>query len=332
MAIDICEACKQKPVEVIESADDPNQPYRLCNECHKRLESFSLRPIEWYNLASNHGPSKFLLHDDFYDDDGTATQADELIEITPNSAAPTLEQVSTNLEKLLDFVTTQYYLSNAIVDALKNFSKAEVLEALNFRVSTIPNHQIEALAYKICASVVGPDAEEWIRGRWNNKPIVLFSLAKATALCMPLEEGYNLVLNRLKELPEKDLPNASTALSWFRKESSLDWIEQKVTSPISGSWGRLAAVSNLTWARAVKWLDMGRPYSFLALDALNACWKYDTSILKELSPHLLQTDLVENMTLKLLSHKNSDPVPKIQQNIDSIINNWGKICIQEHRS
>ena len=58
---DLCQACKKSGAEVIERADDPDDPYRLCRPCHQRLIHHSLRPLEWYNLASWHGQWESLL-------------------------------------------------------------------------------------------------------------------------------------------------------------------------------------------------------------------------------------------------------------------------------
>lgn len=48
-------------MNVVESSDEPKQPYQLCHQCNERLLSYSLRPIEWYNLAVLHSPKQFLL-------------------------------------------------------------------------------------------------------------------------------------------------------------------------------------------------------------------------------------------------------------------------------
>jgi hypothetical protein len=328
MTNNLCEACRQKPIEIIESADDQKQPYRLCKQCHNHLKSYSLSPIEWYNLASIHGPDKHLLHDDLYDEDGTALQPEKLIEITPNSLAPTLGQVEDDLERLLDFATTRYFLEETILDALRNFNKLSILNCLRLRVSTMYNYHFEGLAYEICARIVGKVAEEFIRERWEKDSPLLFSLAEATAACLPFNEGFNLVLNRLKGLSEREIPTASLALAWFKNELTLYWIEENANIySLSGSFGRLAAVSQLTWSRVEKWLDKGRPLSFIALDALNSCWNYEYDLLlKRLTPRLLNPEIVQNMTNKLLAYKEIDSVPKVRQNVNSIITNWGKIC------
>lgn len=63
MIHNLCEACKTNEFNVVETADDPNQPYKLCDQCHDRLLRRALTPIEWYNLAVVHSTNKFLLHD-----------------------------------------------------------------------------------------------------------------------------------------------------------------------------------------------------------------------------------------------------------------------------
>lgn len=67
----ICQACRRHPVETVLDNEQPDQPYRLCLACARRIEMLSLRPLEWFNLAAIHGPAKYLLHDDFYYDSGT---------------------------------------------------------------------------------------------------------------------------------------------------------------------------------------------------------------------------------------------------------------------
>jgi len=116
---DFCEACKINKINVVEPSDDPDQPYKLCNQCHKRLLKYSLRPVEWYNLAVIHSPNKFLLHDDFYDDDGEACQPEEDVIVTKKDKAPTLKNVRNDLESLLDFSITRWFLEEDVIMALK---------------------------------------------------------------------------------------------------------------------------------------------------------------------------------------------------------------------
>lgn len=64
-----CEVCGKPGGEVV---DFPDRMY-LCAEETKDLLLHRLRPEQWRILHRAH-PGAFLLHDDYYDDDGTALQ------------------------------------------------------------------------------------------------------------------------------------------------------------------------------------------------------------------------------------------------------------------
>lgn len=322
-----CQACKSTPVETIVESDNPQQPFQLCRACAYRLETMSLRPLEWYNLASIHSPFQFLLHDDFYDEDGTACQPDEDVVDAELFPAPTLEEISDDVERLLDYARTRWFIEEPIVEALSRHSKDAVLHSLQIRVTANPSLDSKGFAYEICAKVLGRTAEEWIRKEWEwFAPALLFSLAEASASCLPGEEGYNLVVNALAEVPRKELARAAAALSWFRSESTLDWIEQNISDPLLDDWGRLAAVSNLKWERMSKWLASGRPLSLIALDALVSCWHYDTPALRQFAPKLLEPVSIEEMTATLEKYSNGDSVPRVRNAVESVTNNWDRIC------
>src|SRR6476660_4189033 len=99
----LCQACRRRPVAEEVGDDDPLEPYRVCVECGDRLRGRSLRPIEWFNLATVHGWNKFLLHDDFYDQDGSASQPDDENYSTEGMQAPALETCAKSLVRLIDY-------------------------------------------------------------------------------------------------------------------------------------------------------------------------------------------------------------------------------------
>lgn len=69
-----------------------------------------------------------------------------------------------------------------------------------------------------------------------------------------------------------ELRERKAALLWFRSPAVLDWIE--INAPranVTEDWGRLAALSDLSWSRVQTWLARGRPLSLIALDALAEC-------------------------------------------------------------
>jgi hypothetical protein len=286
------------------------------------LKTLSLRPLEWYNLASCHGPYQFLLHDDFYDD-GTGCQPEEDIVDAESFPAPTLEEVTDDLERLLDYARTRWFIDEAIVEALGRHSKDSVLRSLQMREAF--THGLE-VAYEICARALGRTAEEWIRKEWESfTPALLHSLAEASAACLPREEGFRLAVNAIADVPQKELVRASLALSWFRSEATLDWIERNISDPLVEDWGRLAAVSNLKWERVAKWLASGRPLSLVALDALIACWHYNTPILKRFVPELLEPAPVDEMNAVLDEYLDRDSAPRVRKAVVAILGNWEHI-------
>ncbi len=322
-----CQACRSAPIETIVESDEAQQPFQVCRACARRLETLSLRPLEWYNLASIHSPYQFLLHDDFYDEDGTACQPEEKVVNAELFPAPTLEEVSDDIERLLDYARTRWFIEEAVIEFLSRQSKDSILRSLQMRVVSNPNLDVKGFAYEICAKVLGKTAEEWIRKEWESfTPALLFPLAEASSACLPLEEGYNFVVNALADLSPKERVREAVALSWFRSEATLDWIEQNVSDPLLDDWGRLAAVSNLKWERIAKWLASGRPLSLVALDALIACWNYNTPILKRLAPKLLEPASGVEMTFVLERYLESDSAPRVRKAVASIIGNWKRIC------
>src|SRR5439155_5473288 len=110
----LCEACESAAAETVESCDDPMEPYHLCTVCHQRLHARALRPLEWYNLAKRHGWNQFLLHDDFYDDDGTASQPEEAVECPTDFPAPSLAGVEHEPRQLLDYSITRWHFDSDV--------------------------------------------------------------------------------------------------------------------------------------------------------------------------------------------------------------------------
>jgi hypothetical protein len=71
-----CECCKKVPHqwELIDTLD-ASVSYFVCSNCLPDLVTYNLKKKQLRNLAkSGHTQSEFLLHEDFYDEDGTALQ------------------------------------------------------------------------------------------------------------------------------------------------------------------------------------------------------------------------------------------------------------------
>lgn len=328
-----CQACKIRPVEVIEKCDDEIQPYELCNGCHKRLLSYSLRPIEWYNLASLHTFNKFLLHDDFYDDDGVATQPEEDVEGIEDLIAPSLGDVKENIESLIDFCIAKWWLEGNMINCLKQHEPHVLFKSIKSRFDNSENYYVKGRLYEIASRVLGRFCEDWIREKWkfyDGKHII--HLSEAACFCLPFDEGFNFVLSALENISGNELPNmAFSCLYKFRASQAINWIETKVKSPVKDSWGSLAAASNPSWDKLNEWIRKGRPYSLVAIDTLNRLIPHPGHIaLNRLNPRpvLVNPSSFELMSQVLKEYSEKDNVPRVKQAVDKIISNWDIILGQ----
>ena len=75
-----CESCNINEIEVEETTEEGQNPYRLCRPCQQRLINKSLRPVEYFNLTAIHGHN-YYLQDNFYENEtGEATFEREFVE------------------------------------------------------------------------------------------------------------------------------------------------------------------------------------------------------------------------------------------------------------
>lgn len=326
MINDLCEACKRNEINVVEKSDDPNQPYKLCNQCHERLLKYSLRPIEWYNLAVVHSPKKFLLHDDLYEEDGEACQPEEDVFVTKKDKAPTLRAVRNDLESLLDFSITRWFLEDDVINALKKHDTQKTLSSVKSRFYETENYEVKSRMLEIVADVLGTSASGWVRELWENyDEEFLYPISWATASSLPAEEGLNNIFEKLKLVSEKELPIAAfTCLYRFRSSNILDWIEATCTI-FNDNWGRLAAVCFPTWERMKSWLNKGRPLSLIALDTMANCVKgYGDIYVEQFSPKILGTEISE-VDQVLSEYFQIDGVPRVKMKLSRIMENEKEI-------
>lgn len=245
-AVEICQACRQNPGEAVRDNEQPDQPYRLCLACARRIEALSLRPLEWFNLAAIHGPNKFLLHDDFYYENGTPGQPEETVEEPERFPAPTLDQIASDRERLIDYAMTdlidyamtEWAMGVDVARLLRDHNPMAVLESLKVRVGASSNIDIEARAYDIRADVLGEAARDWVRERWAcYSPAALYPLARASALCLPSDEGFARVTAVLETRTARELNDDCSALAPFRSSRTLDWMERHHEVVLHEQWG-----------------------------------------------------------------------------------------------
>ena len=167
---------------------------------------------------------------------------------------------------------------------------------------------------------------EFLQQQWKTKPIYGFvSLAEQTRESLTLDQGRKLALLGMKRVVQKKLHNELVVLEFFPTEANLTWIESYICDPITVDWGRLAAISGLTWSRVEQWLDRGRPFNLIAIDALICCYQYDSQHLETYRPKLLKPVSRSTMTARLRTAIEEDPVPRVEKRVHDILANWDKI-------
>lgn len=316
----LCQACELRLAVVVEPADNADTPYLVCEVCHGRLMTRSLRPREWFNLAKRHGWAQFLLHDDFYDEDGTATQPEEDIEQPELFPAPTLAAVSHTAESLLDYAITRWHFEAELGQRWRHLPQDEVLRTLTLRFDASHNPSVRSVVLQV-ASVLGPSAKSLVRSAWAKYPegTTFWSLVQASAACLPFEEGFARAESALAGMPDRTRRECFSALAHFRSPRALRWIELNAAEPTVEAWGHLAAASAFSWAKAEEWLQAGRPLSLIAIDALLAIAEPQTPFLRDLRPGLGEPASEFDTRKVLEAVATADPVPRVKQRIGALL-------------
>lgn len=318
----VCQSCERCPAIVTETAHDGAVPYSLCKACHTRLLAYSLRPLEWFNLAKRHGPAEALLHDDFYDRDGRATQPELELDraLLP---APSLAMVSHDAETLLDFSITRapFLVDEADVQqAWRRLPAEQSVDTLLRRYADNHNREVRASILEV-AAILGAPAARLVRQAWQTwaEDGPLWSLVHASAACLPFREGFALAVNAWEAVPDKARRNDFLALAYFRSPELLDWIERHAGEPVSDAWGALAARSGFSWHKAADWLNRGRPLNLIAIDALLEIAAPQTHFLKSVQPGLAGPADGQAMAAALRQAAENDPVPRVRRRIDVLL-------------
>lgn len=313
-----CHACQAAPVQRVVAVEDPGEPgYRICRACKGRLLAYSLRPLEWYNLAVRYGPTRALLHDDLYTEDGIAEQPKEFVVDRPLFPAPRLDEVRGDLERLIDYRLSRYQTDDATSDALAAHDAEAMLASFDRRLASSVRADLEDVLLDVCATVLGPRAEAWVRGRWEGRTGATYQLIRASARCLPDPDGFERAVAGLAAVPERMRP--WSALAYFRSEKTLDWIERNVQRPVTPDWGILAAQSQLTWERAARWLDAGRPMSLVALDGLLYSVARYNETAGEGPPDRAGVAPRREMIGRLEQYARADPAHRVETTVRAIV-------------
>lgn len=315
-----CQACLTEPVGSRVESGDEGRPFLVCRGCASRLESLALRPLEWFRLAALHGPLTFLLHDDFYSEDGVADQNRIPVLQAALFPAPTLEGVRADLPKLFDYTFTRWRLEEPVVAALKAYAPDLLLLTMSQLMKARAIPWIESRCFEVAAAL-GPAAHDWVSARWDNgaKSGTLFAFLKSAAACLPASEAVPRALQAVEAAGGRDISVSALALVDFHSPQVLDWIERTVSSPVSDRWGYLAARSGLTWEVASRWLTAGRPISLVAIDALLNVYCPHPSARPPIRAELPDQPETPLIVQTLRDASLSDPVPRVEKAVAAVV-------------
>lgn len=259
----VCEACTEQSATRIVVEDNPDEPYRLCLCCEARLLEHELSPRGWYNLASLHGWQNYHLHDDFYDQDGSAYG------VNPLPAAPSLSEIDDTPGALFAHAMASWWIEEELLIRFSAIDRVELLEEIE-RQFARPNIQAKSIALEIAAKVVGELGADFVRtaALEVDRSVALSSWSQAASMCLPIDEGFGATVARLGQMNERERYSQLFSLAYFSGPQVLQWVEDNIPSQNIGSnWGNLVA-SSLNWETAREWIISGRPLSLATLDAL----------------------------------------------------------------
>ena len=303
-----------------EPNEDPREPFLVCAGCYPRLLACALRPREWFNLARRHGPQSALLHDDMYEDDGTASQPSEPVEDADAFPAPTLDESAVDTASLLDFALTQWSIRDALAQRWHRVPQADAATLLEARFQATINQEIRSRILEL-AALTGAACAGLVRRAWQAWPtdIPWHSLVDAAAACLPPDEGFALAEAALAGMTERDWRAAFGALQSFRSARTLAWIATHAGDPLVDGWGTLAARSAFDWPTAKAWLAGGRPLSLVAIDALVYIAFPRTLVQQRLALKLAAAPDERELREALEAVMAADAVPRVRQRIGALL-------------
>jgi hypothetical protein len=245
-------------------------------------------------------------------------------------AAPRLEQVADQLDALMEFCATRFVLATRHYLALAQFSRDELRAALERRLVPGAGVHVRFLCFNIVANVLQKSGGDLFRrhfSAWRAQAPRMW--AAAAIKCLPRQEVEHEVWDLLAGGGDpKYLQDVTAALAYCRSPAALDWIESAIGHPPSvlQFWGELAAKSGLTWPRAQRWLEQGRPLSLVALDALAAIARLRETACEFNDVSLTEVPDRRLVIAALTAYAMRDDVPRVTRAVGRIVGTINSIC------
>ncbi|QJE97173.1 hypothetical protein [Luteolibacter luteus] len=314
-----CESCESALAQLEYHDAGTDLPYLLCGSCKDRLIARSLRPLEWYNLAKRHGWTGYLIHDDFYEEDGEALQPMTEVEDASDLPVPHLKDVAGDPRRLLEYSVTRWDFDAKLQKAWRTHPPDKILEEVRRHTQAPVSRAVRETCLDVMTFCVKGNAGDFVRESWQVEGLGLHSLVAASAACMPFTDAFERTTKSLAAMPDAERAKSISVLIHFQNPKILDWIEENYFSPHSDHWGQIAAASKLDWPRVESWLSSGRPLSLVALDALQVIANPASPLLQEIAPELLLAPSREHFIHVLREYAKRDPMPRVTKQVDRLL-------------
>ena len=327
----ICPSCQKRKIESIKDHENTGFEYSLCNNCEDRLLHLSLRPIEYFRLKAFYG-NTYLLHDDFYDEDGTASQPKKPLGIFKEKSFPKLQDLKT-LNDLIDYAIVVWEIEKTLKERINNYSNEEIEIELKKRLEERPFLKFDII--QVASKVINGTSSPFIKSLWisRNQNDSIIEYAELLANSFSGDEGVLEYLSQLDKIEsEKELNEQVRGLMFFKSPRIINWIEYSAykIKNIPNVWGTVSALSDINWATIQKWIDKGRPLSLMAIDALSE-YATDQNTLNK--SHLSQKRIIglpdppekEVIIETVNNYLHIDNVTRIKQRVKHIESNIEKI-------
>lgn len=315
-----CKSCAELPA----TSSNNEASLSLCDSCSHLLENMALRPDMWQRLARIIGPNHYILHDDFYDDDGFP-YAEEIDFDKEKYSKYRIKRGGDydNVEAYLYDILTRYVLFDGDIVIPNNLESTDIINGLIAEIESTNIEEFRYGCYQILAELPKSDLiYTFLKKRWKlDRNEYWFAIASCVIKNFSISESSKLVEEALLTEEWQYPKDSLQVLSKYASEFAIDILSRVVRSrniPVMYDLGATVRSCNPSWEKLREMILKGRPDSLMAIDAL---WIQDSPQYKRYfeSKKLANIDINKNEIKTLLDgYLDSDSAPRVRSAIESV--------------
>lgn len=303
-------------------------PVSLCEACKNLLENTALRPDMWFRLARIIGPNHYILHDDFYNEDGYPYAPE--VKIDNNEYKKYIIQRGGPYADESDFINdilTRYLVNEEEIIISKSLNPSILFKLAAKEISETDVEEFRYTAYQIMGILPSTDQiNKFIHERWEkDKNEYWGAIARCAIRHLPESEALNLIRSSLLK-EEWQYPNdCLEVLTGFQSKDAILIFSEVVAHrklALAQNLGAYLRACNPQWSIIKKFIKSGRPMSLPAIDCL---WVEDSPQYnryfsrRKLTP--INVDKTE-LTEILVEYLKQDSVPRVKKAVISIFEKY----------